>query len=311
MMFRNSYRLLFANFGIFWKDYLYKIIVIGITACLVLPVLSSLQNVSSLPQFFSQLRVLLINFPFSDIEAYLGEVWKILQITFDCFRELFTINAFAVIYLLVIFFFVFPFLISLSDIVVGEMIYGSMSSLAKFSYAGSFIKKIGKSSLYSLLKTLIFLPFLALLGFILFGLLQLGVNSEIWMLFTPFLMLVTFQIIYGMRLNIFTGWMPSIVVFGTPVLKSLNKGLIATNRRFFKSFSSVVMLLLIHFLFATLFGAFSLLLILPLFHITFCIYQMVMFFGSQGMRYYVDLDTILSPKKLEETDKIKKAKHII
>lgn len=38
---------------------------------------------------------------------------------------------------------------------------------------------------------------------------------------------------------------------------------------------------------------------------------MVAFFSSQGMRFYVDGDTILSPKKLEEVDKIEDAKYLL
>ena len=38
---------------------------------------------------------------------------------------------------------------------------------------------------------------------------------------------------------------------------------------------------------------------------------MVAFFSSQGMRFYEDADTIISPKKLEEIDKIEDAKYLL
>ena len=36
-----------------------------------------------------------------------------------------------------------------------------------------------------------------------------------------------------------------------------------------------------------------------------------MFFGSQGMRFCVDSETIVTPKKLEETDSVRKLKLVI
>ena len=58
-------------------------------------------------------------------------------------------------------------------------------------------------------------------------------------------------------------------------------------------------------------GAYSLIIILPIMSPFIYIFEMVMFFSSQGMRFYVDTDTIISPKRLEEVDKIDDAKYLL
>ena len=60
-----------------------------------------------------------------------------------------------------------------------------------------------------------------------------------------------------------------------------------------------------------LFGSIAFLLLVPLGVYFVYIIDFVMFYGSQGMRYYVDADTIISPKRLEEVDKFKRCKDII
>ncbi|MBO5884806.1 MAG: hypothetical protein J6Q51_03320, partial [Clostridia bacterium] len=60
-----------------------------------------------------------------------------------------------------------------------------------------------------------------------------------------------------------------------------------------------------------MFTTFSLIALIPFASVSIIMLEMVMFFESQGMRYYVDLDSIVSPRKLEQCDKLNKVKNII
>lgn len=59
------------------------------------------------------------------------------------------------------------------------------------------------------------------------------------------------------------------------------------------------------------FGIVSAVVFVPLYLGLNNMFEMVMFFGSQGMRYYADADTVLSPKKLEQLDNIQQTKYLL
>lgn len=311
MMFRNSYRLLLANFVPFWKDFLYKVIVVAITFLLTLPVLSYITSLSTYSNLSTEFQALSTSFPFVDMPTYLTQIYNFLNLIFESVANLFVANAFVGIYLTILYLIVFPFFVSLSELAVSEVLYGFMASQTKYGYTASFIRKMGKSSVFAIFKTLISLPFAFLAGFAFYGMLHLNAISIIPVMFVPILLLLLPILIYGFKLTLFSGWAPSIIVFNTGVFKGMGKGMIAIFRRFFKAYSTVCMILLVNILVLTWIGFMSFILILPLLSLSLTIFQMVMFFGSQGMRYYVDTDTILSPKKLEETDKLKHTKSII
>ena len=59
------------------------------------------------------------------------------------------------------------------------------------------------------------------------------------------------------------------------------------------------------------FGIFSLIAVVPMFAIVTVMSEIVLFFGNHGMKYYIDSETIISPKKHEELDKINQIKFLI
>lgn len=311
MMFRNSFRLLFANFSLFWKELLYKIIVLAVCVLLVLPIFSQILNLAAISGLWVTLKDLLLNIPVSSVKEYFGLIWAFVQNVINCIAELFSKNIFAGIYLFLIAFIVKPFLISLSDLAVGEVLYCSMSSLSKVSYTGMFVRKIGKSCLYSLCKLCLFLPVACALFSSFYGFLLLAMKSEIWMIFAPMLIVLSLALIFGMYQSFTCGFMPAIVVYNCGIKNAFAKGLKAVGRRFFRILSTVCAMFIFFTAIVVLFGLLSLIAVLPLAYMTLLIFRMVMFFGSQGMNYYVDLDTILKPKKLEETDKLNKTINII
>jgi 1,4-dihydroxy-2-naphthoate octaprenyltransferase len=76
-------------------------------------------------------------------------------------------------------------------------------------------------------------------------------------------------------------------------------------------FSTAFVIYLLAIVLSIILGIYSIIIILPIISPLLHIFEMVSFFSSQGMRYYVDNDTILSPKKLEEVDKLEDAKYIL
>ena len=312
MMFKNSIKLLMANFSTVWKLLVYKIIALGIVAGLFFAVFPALQNLPSFSVFISDLGNFLLEFNIgANIKTILTSFYEIFQNFFVLYVDLAVNSTFAFVYLTALFGIVLPYLWKLSDIATGESLYGYMASLTRYSFTGSFIRKIGISSIYSLLYLAITLPINLIIVAGAFGILSLVQIGGIVVLFIPLLLFVYLSCIIGLKNAFLAGWMPAIVVFNTNAVKGFKLGLKAVQRRFLRVLSTSAMLVAIIFAINLLFGSFSLIITVPVGSMIISVFQMVMFFGSQGMRYYVDLDTILSPKKLEETDKLKKVKNLI
>ena len=95
------------------------------------------------------------------------------------------------------------------------------------------------------------------------------------------------------------------------MFKGLKAGFKAVFRRFFKAFSTALVIFFLFFVLTYILTPCSVLITFPLLFVLINIFEMVMFYGSQGMKYYVDLDTIVSPKRLAEVDSFKKVKNLI
>ncbi|MEG1499480.1 MAG: hypothetical protein RR400_00190, partial [Clostridia bacterium] len=226
-------------------------------------------------------------------------------------QALFTISIFSGIYSIFILAFVLPFLYNFAELAVGESLYGYMSSLTKISFTGSLFRNAAKSCLYGLVKVLVVLPVNLLICAAVFGVLRLGAVSNEMFYFVPFLVTVVACFALGLKLTLFSGWMPAMIVFECGPFKGLRKGCKAVSRRFLKTLSTASIIIFAIFATNLLFGSFAFIITIPLAFMFVLVFPMIMFFGSQGMRYYVDSDTILAPKKLEEIDSFKKVKDII
>ncbi len=311
MMVRNSFRLFLANFGTFWKDFLFKVIIVAIVFALSIPVLYVFSNTLTSVNLQTQLEQFLLMFPFTDIASYINASFGIFNLVLQFLSELFSNYLWQSIYLVFLYGILLPFLMGLSHLAVSEMLYGYMATNTKYNFGASLIKKLGKSIIFSFFNILIKIFSIVLVLSATYGILYLASQNIISIVITPFLLILTLVLILAFINTVFSGWAPSIIVFSSGVFFGLGKGFKAVGRRFFKTFSSLGMMFLLCIMLVSVFGVLSLVLVLPMFKLWLNAFSMIMFFGSQGMRYYVDPDTILSPKKLEETDKFENTKFVI
>lgn len=311
MMFKNSFKLFVANFSVFWKLLLYKIIAICLCILMLIPVMSAWGECLEAVDFWTLLTNLSSNTVFVNTSALLNNLFILVDTFVTAIGILFSYNAFAVIYSFVIVLIVLPFLFGLSSIPTGEGLYSYMASLSKSNFTATYISKIGTSAIYSIFRTLICLPFICLVGVCMYYLLSLTTLGGIMQIFLPVLIILVFVFMVSIWLTVFCGWMPATVVFNIKPLKSFKKGIKAVFRRFFRLFSSVFVIIFLATMLSFMFTTFSLIALIPFASVSIIMLEMVMFFESQGMRYYVDLDSIVSPRKLEQCDKLNKVKNII
>lgn len=313
MMFKNSIKLLLANFSSVWKLLVYKLIVVLIVVglfWLTIPALSGLQNIDELTDSITSF---LSTFGFGSTQVgVLDSLYANMLTLSNVIFELVNTTPLLFLYILFLFTVLLPFLWHFSDIAIGESLYGFMSSQTKYGFVGSMIRKLGVSVSYSILFTLAVLPFnlIMLGGFI--GILNLTVIGGLLTYFLPFLVFLLFLIVGSLKITFLSGWMPGIVVFSCNAIIGFNKGIVALFRRFFRVWSTAIIFMFILLAIVMFLGCYSLIILIPVASLFVSIFNMVMFFGSQGMRFYVDLDSnIVSPKRLEQTDKINKVKYVL
>ena len=312
MMFKNSMKLLFANFGTVWKTMVYYILVSALVVGLVYPVWGMLGNALNADGAMTSLfdSIMSVNIA-TNLPATLADLYVGLSALFNGLLSLFTTNVWLAIYISFLVFYFIPFLYGLADLPIQETLFGYMSSLTKYGYAHSFVRKLGKSALLQLFKCLIMLPFSALIIFLVMQILSLSTLGGAIIYILPFLLIFTICVFYALKRTLFSGWIPAIVVYDCNIFVGLGRGFKAVLRRFWKVLSNAAIIMLIIFALNYIFGLPAIFIIAPLSIMILNIFEMVMFYGSQGMRYYVDLDTIVTPKKLEESDSFRKTKNII
>ena len=272
MMFRNSVKLLFSNFATVWKLLLYYLIITLIVVGLVAPVVSTLVA---------------------------------------CIMDYFVIHTWLAVYLTFLFVVLLPFLYELGGIAAGEILYGYMSSQAKVNFTGRIFSSVRKSFKYILAKLLIATPINILIFYLVvkvFGLTSLDGTIKFAV---PLIITLVLCLLFTLRLVLFSGWLPALIVNDCGVWSAFARGIRAVGRRFFRTFSTMLVFVLLNICIDVLFGSIAFLLLVPLGVYFVYIIDFVMFYGSQGMRYYVDADTIISPKRLEEVDRFSRCKDII
>lgn len=308
MMFKNSIKLLCANFDKVWKLLVFHILCYALcfgflcvfynlyTDSLIL----AWQN-SKLTEVFK--TGTFYGFTVSNVLA------GIVNAIFFFFQSILTQNIFAGIYFCLIMFYLLPFLTNIGKYVTNEMMYGFMSSAQKQSFTGTLLRTLRKSCQFSAIKSLYSIPFNALIVFSIIGLAKIQNNIFDYVL--PLALVIIPSILFAFKQTFSAGWSPAMIVFDVNVCKGYRLASRAILRRGARVFSTAFVIFLLAIVLSLILGIYAIIIILPIAFPLVDIFEMTAFFSSQGMRFYVDYDTILSPKKLEEVDKIEKAKYIL
>lgn len=311
-MFRNSVKLLFSNFATVWKLLLYYLIITLIGVGLVAPVFSSVVEVFRSHNFFEVLVDLLTTFNLgTNILSIFASFGTVISTLVACILDYFVIHTWLAVYLTFLFVVLLPFLYELGGIAAGEILYGYMSSQAQVNFTGRIFSSVRKSFKYILAKLLIATPINILIFYLIYKVFALTALGGTIKFAVPLIITVVLCLLVTLRLVLFAGWLPALIVNDCGVWSAFARGIRAVGRRFFRTFSTMLVFVLLNICIDVLFGSIAFLLLVPLGVYFVYIIDFVMFYGSQGMRYYVDADTIISPKRLEEVDRFSRCKDII
>lgn len=307
MMFKNSIKLLCSNFDKVWKLLVYHILTIGL--CFGLLCVFGGEYLDSVKYAWSGAELgkyLQTGTLFG--ASFFGALTSIANFVVIFFGRIFT-NVGIGLYFCFIVFYVLPFLVNIGKYVLSEMMYGYMSAGQKQSFTGCLLKTLPSSMSYSALKTLLSLPFNVLIVAGTWGLTRIKGTFMLYLM--PFMVVIVASVLMAVKELFVGGWATAKITYAHNITRSYGIGLRASLRRSDTIYSSAFVIYLLTLVLTLVFGAYSLIVLLPIIFPLLDIFEMVAFFSSQGMRFYVDSETIVSPKKLEEVDKIEDAKYLL
>ena len=180
-----------------------------------------------------------------------------------------------------------------------------ISSLPSKYGIGSF----GKAFVFGLFRSFINIVF-NMSAFVLFySFIQ--IPNEAFSFVMPYIFVLLASLILAIKQLLLMGWAPSMIICGYGVVKGFGFGVKTTFRRFWISFATCYLSYLVSLVVLVGFGIYSLFVVVPLFAIVMVLSEIVVFFVNHGMKYYIDQDTIIAPKKHEELDKINQIKFLL
>lgn len=213
-------------------------------------------------------------------------------------------------YGLIVLFLILPILINIGKFTYSEMIYRYMTSLAKVGFFSTLVRSLKTSVVYAILRTLHNLLFVAIAIFGIYGLAQVQ-NTVFIAYLLPLLTYVVLVVVFTANQLLVLGWMSALIVFDCNVFCAYKKGIKAVGRHLLSTFGTTTLYFVLFWALVMIFGIYTLLVLIPLFSALICVFNLVVFFTSQGMRFYYTKQNIRTPKKLEEVDSIHKTAYLL
>lgn len=308
MTFSNAIKLSFHNTDKAWKLVLYRLVVWAVIIGLMAPCFFMIKDEfvefmsSEATKNFSHTGVFYSGSITDACLAFFESVWGF--VTFKANNYVGVL-----IYYIFLLFILLPTLMNMGKYTINAMTYSYMSSHAKKSFCTTYIGNFGKSFVFGFFRALFNLVF-NLSAIVLFYAF-LKIPNEGFEYAMPYIFVILASLILTIKQLFVMGWAPSMIVCDFSSTKAFGFGIKTTYRRFGVSFVTNFIAYLVSIFLLVGFGVYSLIAIVPIFAIIMGFAEVIMFFGNHGMKYYIDEDTIISPKKHEELDKIKQIKFLL
>ena len=307
MMFVNSLKLFGSNWVKVLKFLLYYVVILGISFALFLPVFFEFKEILSACH-----DTAVSTNSFNGVfQGALGQnLHSLIYTSWALIVTAFSQNIGMAIYGIIVLAFFLPFLANVGKYTFYEMMYSYMTSKNEKGFFSAFAESLKKSVVFALVRTFYNMFFLciALLTIYALGMISNPIFITYALPFVVFIVLVAF---FSLNQNMVLGWAPAMIVFDCNVFVGFRKGVKAVKRHFWSILGTTTLYFVLFWLICLLFGVYPLVAIAPVMTVLLCVYNMVVFFTSQGMRFYVNGKHILTPKKLEEVDNINKTAYIL
>lgn len=309
MMLRNSGKVFATNFRIAYKLLLYKVIVgvllvaIGIAIFLpnLTPVFEDMKELGVIDMTKEAFENLFsLSSSNEEVKATFSDATQLTRTVLAVHSDN-LMRSYIGIGVIV---FLAYFLTRISDYPTASLIHGYMQYQARFSFSSELIGKFVLSLKYALFSLCILLPIdVAIVGLSVFLLIGIGGGFAF---VAPFIASLTFILLFALRLSFSSVWLPCMVAEEIGPVAAFKQSLPVLGDRFGMIFSECLLMVIGSMTLFVIVGISTLGAALPLLFVAFTVFYssfgFVAYFGVKGKRYYVDYETIVTPKKLRDKE---------
>ncbi len=315
MMYKNTFKLLISNFTKVWRVLLHLALTLGITIGLGIAVAFPIYKVLLREGVFTQFSDIYMEFVnhlnLPTLFASLGD-W--LQVFVQTIMDNISSLLVYIILLVLIIFVVGNMLVGSHKFAVASSVNYYMNSSVNNHFTAALVTTARSGVLYHLLNIVILLPIN--IGIACLVVMSLNLLTDAHLMFwAPFIAMLIYSLLTSLKIAIFGGWIPAMVVKNKNVFGGLKECFRVMGRRFIYTFGSALAMTLT-LVFVNVFGGLctfgvGLILTIPASCVTVQIFNMVAYYTAIGQRYYVDANNVCAPKRQEFTDKFNDHKYII
>lgn len=316
MIFANTFKITTSRFSIVWKLMLYIFgvyaIMGAITTGFCVPIVRTLQNgglfnqiETTMNEFFTNLNVKEL---LTGLSGCVSTANNIIVANISKLTLFFVLIVLTIVLLCI-------YVKGFYRMPVERSIVCFMSSNANIRFSDAVSIEFGKNCLYNLVYMFTILPInvlIILIGIWMCSLFSLG---GAFIVLTPIFIIVVITVLNSAKLTLFAGWMPYMLYEDSGVFKALGGGFRVIRRRFSRVFSSAVCLTLVLIAINLVFGVFlfgaGLIITIPLSHLLVSVFNEVSFYSSYGLRYYIDPNNVVAPRRRKYTENFDRQKYII
>ena len=316
MLFKNSIKILFSNFKNVWKSLLYFLGVFVFTILFMYLAIKPIYNLLVDTGFIQGVLDVYANFLKSlNLEDLLLSIKELGGEFLDILNEnigIIWINFVA------IFLTMFLFNIFMSNLAIMancNCLNYYMGSMSEQGFYMSFKETFGRNLKITLAHYFVSLPMKFLtIGLFVFSLKLFSV-TWLWSMGAVFLIICILVLTLSFNLSIFVAWIPTMTILNFGVWKSFKMSLKMVFKKFGRIFGCAVGLVLTLITVNMFLGLFTfgvgLLVSVPASYMLYSAFGMIIGFEGQGMRYYVDIYNVITPRKKESSDKLAEMKYIV
>lgn len=304
MSIKNSIKLLLNNFSVVWKILLYKLVIFFISLALivgfVLPNVLTIINSIGDTGLFENLKNLVNDFIARvdlnvNLEAFKTSLENASKVLTENAQRLMM----SYIYIMIIV--VLTNLLSgLSELAGSDVINADMSANAKYSFSSRFIITFGKNIKYQLVRLFTEIPVYIIIAFIVWNVFSFLFSYIA--VFSVFFAFIVYIVLTGFTQSFFCGWLPEITLNKTNVFDAIRISFKKIRPHFFQILSGFVLINITLFFINSMLAFFTcgagLLISIPMSTLLVIIYRLVIYYDINGLKYYADNNTIVSPQSL-------------
>jgi len=303
MRIKNAFKILLANVSTLYKIVLYRFVCTALFA-----IIAYFAVLSELEPLFQAAETTALREAFSEIiKGFIsgsGINTGALEPAFDAFKlmlarsrdSLMSVGLETLLLAVLLRFFY-----SYGDYAFLVMTDGFMSSMSKPPFMTAYFSEIGKAALYALVATIITVitDFLIIYASVSIAVYTLSAISVFAIILAASFLVFCFSI----RYTLLCGFLPNYRNGGISVFAALKKGL-PCRKNFTALLGGYAFLLVLFFYLNASIGLFTLyiglIVSLPLTSLYFIAVSLVDYYIINGKRYYVDYNTVVSPKEKRE-----------